>query len=442
MDNLTSQLLRASFGGIEFFVTTETQSQGGRKIAIHDYVNSNESFIEDLGQFPPRFKINAFVHGVDFLARAKSLENVLNKKGSQLLVLPTLGSMTAYALPYTKRASQKSVGEIVFNLEFATGRPVAGPTASAVDSEQVYALGDKTRQSVQNNFAQLWQVPTTSADSAVAISDILDSLSVITEGYSSILSSENLSKVNNKIEFISSTISELIREPNALSSNLIGGTPTNAGAWQELSIGLTGGLGLPNLLASTIFGNKLITNRSGVRGDSVDNNPNQSGISTIPLWESNTAQRISRNTNRLNVVNLHRILSLINAYEVAADTKYSTQNQINNTRFLLEAEYIKLMLDDTEDIKIIQSEDETRVAVENLRAASLKVLEQKEQEVFLLTTKTLNIDIPVFVQTYNLYAEVLLNEMELEDKTINVRSLNPEKQSIALIDEINIFRTS
>lgn len=441
MDNRTSQLVQASFKGVEFSVRSESLTEGGRKTILHEYTNSSERFVEDQGQIPPKFSVTAFVHGENFKANAKRLESALNEKGSGKLILPNFGSVNVYSLPYSKSASQTSVGEIEFELEFAVGRPSAGPSIGLIEIQQVYDFGDIARQKIQEAFGSKFIIPSSVEDSAVAAFDMIAAMNGIVENYKDILPTENLETVLSKVTEMTAILPQLVRDPVSLAEDFIGGTPVDTGLWQEISIGLTGGDGLTNLILSTFFGGGSALELSDVNGDSIDHNPVDSGSSTIPLWQETTAQRISRNDNRLNTVNAQRLSAMVASYEVAADTNYSTQDEITDVRITLEDIHDRIMRDDTIDRDVIQSDDNVRSAVENIRLAALDILEQKEQEAFGLDTLDIRAPSSSFVQSYNLYAEEFTNDAQLSDRSILLRKLNPDLPAIALDNGITIFRT-
>ena len=99
------------------------------------------------------------------------------------------------------------------------------------------------------------------------------------------------------------------------------------------------------------------------------------------------------------------------------------------------------MREDTIDRDIIQSEDNARQAIENVRLASLNVLEQKEQEIYVLAQTKIVSPTSSFVLGYSLYAEEFTNDVELSDRSILLRKLNPELPAVSLDGEATIFRT-
>ena len=436
MDSRTSQLIGASFKGVPFRVRSEVLTEGGRKITLHEYVNSPERFVEDLGEIPPKFTVTAFVHGENFRTLADRLETALKSEGSGRLFLPTFGAVTVFALPYRKDASQTSVGEISFELEFATGRPAAGPVRSLADLQQVFTLGDRARQVLQDVFGDIWNVPTNADNAAVAEFDILASVNGIFEGIKDIMPDENLGTLTQKVKKFDTFVSQLKNDPLQLAKDFLGGTPIDTGLWQEISLGLTDGRGFSNVLAFTQFGSAGALELSSVNGATVSEG------STIPLWPEDTAQRIQRNNNRNTMVNAQRIAALISAYETAAAVDYDTEQDIDETRGVLEAQHEVLMRDDTIDPDLIQSNDEVREAVENIRLAALDVILQKEQEAFVLDTANIRRASSSFVQSFAFYAEEFTDDEALADRAISLRRLNPELAAVSLKNEITIFRAA
>ena len=166
--NRLLKLLPASFKDVPFLVRAEAQTEGGRRLVLHDYPNSNKRFIEDLGRIPNKFSITAFVTGHNFQYNADRLEAVLKESGAGVLVMPTFGRANLYALPYKKDTSQQAVGEIKFELTFIAGTAFSGPISSPDSPETVYVKGDAVREKTAESLETLWKEPkeTTNAISA------------------------------------------------------------------------------------------------------------------------------------------------------------------------------------------------------------------------------------------------------------------------------------
>lgn len=432
-DTLTSQMLEASFRGVNFRVHSEA-SDAGRKIVLHELLNSSERFVEDLGEVPVKFSIEAFVHGIGFRDNATRLETALRQEGVGRLVLPTFGALDVFALPYTKTAIQTGIGEIKFSLEFAVGRIEPSPVSAITDEQEVFSLGDTARQDIQAAFIGLWQVPKDASNIAMAQSDLLATAQTAFNSFKDIVPSENLENMQRNITLFETSSPNFVRNATALANNLIGGTPTITGLWQEISLGLSKGIGIDSLLKLSDFGSVILKDSDILRGAFISEGEN------IPLWNPTTAGRIERNNNRLALVNVNRIASLVTSYEVAASSIYSTSEDINNVRLALEANHETLMRDDTIDSDILQSNDRVRDSVENLRIASLNVLEQKEQQVFRIDSIDIQRASSSLVQAYALYADGLKNEDELETQTLSLRGINPTKPAISLNGNSPVFK--
>lgn len=439
-DNRTSQLLPASFKGVSFSVRSESTSEAGRKLVLHEYVNSSERFVEDQGQIPPKFSIRAFVHGVDFLARAGRLEQALNEEGPGQLSMPVFGVIEAYAGAYSKDASQQSVGEISYTIPFFAGRPAPGPSISRVGIEDVYQAGDEARAAIESIFSELYPAPETSANSVASIGDLNNIVDNIQNTIETILPVEDLEKVFRTVDTITLNSAKLVRDASALGSLSFAGTPDVPGIWQQISLGLSRvsalGNGIGQLALLTNLGGGLSLSINDVnRSVSVDPNSPE-----IPLWPATTKQRIDRNTARTTMAQSNRIASLVGLYEVAAGRSYTTDDEVNTTRNILEDLHERIMRIETVDYDLIQSNPTVRSTIEDVRLSSLDVMGQKEQESFEIILDDVGAPTSALVRSYTLYAEEFTNIDELTLRTTEIANLNTEQSSSSLTNQFKIFQ--
>lgn len=439
-DNRTSQLLTASFKGVSFPIRSEALIEGGRKLILHEYINSDQRFVEDQGQIPPKFSITAFVHGVDFIARSKQLEQVLNEEGPGRLSMPVFGVVEAYAGAYTKDASQLSVGEITYIIPFFVGRPAPGPSIARTSIEDVYQLGDEARQAIEEIFTGLYEAPETSVNAVAAVGDLNNIMNDIGNTISTILPVEDLEKVLRIIDTVSLNAPKLVRNSSALSALSFSGVPDLPGLWQQISLGLSKATALGNGIEQLA----LLTNLGGGLSLSINevnrSVSSDSSFSTLPLWPATTRQRIDRNTARQVIANANRVASLVGLYEVAAARSYTTDVEITDARLVIEEIHERIMRVETVDTSLIQSDPLIRSTIEDVRLAALNVLGQKEQEAFEIVTDNANSPTSVFVRSYLLYAEDFINIDQLADRTTELANLNTSQSSIALIREFKIFQ--
>lgn len=431
-DLISRQLLKASFRGIPFLVRSEATDPIGKRHIPHSYPNSDRRHIEDNGSIQDIFIVEAFVHGVDYLNNAQNLEEALKQDGSGILTIPNFGTHSVFAMPYTKRASQKRVGEIEFSLRFYLGTDLIAPSQTLATSEDVFDAGDNARVAINEDFKLIYEVPTERVNVETATSDVL----LINNGSFEAVKDNvlDVSEIVNIKDRINSGIANIIKSKNLLAdvffavknidqlstisdiSRLIGVGSLN-GLFQSISIALD-----PNFLGI----------RSGIQMSNIG--------SSLPTWEGNTATRNIRNLNRKTVINSGQINGLVIAYEQAAGADYETQDDVKNARSLIEIEYNRLMQDAIEDGDLIQSKPTTRNAIENVRSLALQVLEQKQQQAFVLTDIYQPVARSSVLLAHKYYAENLKNTDDLDYKTQIVRDLNITKKSNALFGDLKVLQ--
>lgn len=435
------KLLPASVDGVTFEVRNEVLTEGGRRIVLHEYPNSSERFVEDLGELPPKFTMTAFVHGPDFIDRASLLEKVLTKKGKVRLSMPTFGVKSLFTLPYRKDASQKSVGEIRFELGFAAGRATSAPARSPVTIESVYKAGDDSRKAIEDVLGKVWKVPT---DTPNVITAQFDLGQFTIAAVSAVIASvDNTTTLQKQAQSILNNSQSFVRSGPTLAQEFMVGE--GQGLWQTISVGLKDGKGLSAALALTLFGAALALSLSDIKRATVEDDPAMTadqGETSIPLWPETTGGRVERNKNRLNLINAGRVSALVNAYEQAAANKYQTDTEVEETRALLETEHERLMRVDTDDRDLVQSDQAVRSAVEKVRLASLSVLDDKEQSAYTLTTVEAAAPISSFILSYQLYAEHQKTSEDVTNSGLTIRGLNPSLVSDKLKNNITVLQTT
>ncbi len=116
-------LQRASFDGIEFPVMEMTVS-GGIRDHVHEYPHSPGGAPEKLGRKLYTFKITApFLQGLKKYPKlwpegATFLRQSFDQEISADLVIPTLGTITAYALNWSEKTSSHLRSGVMVDMEF------------------------------------------------------------------------------------------------------------------------------------------------------------------------------------------------------------------------------------------------------------------------------------------------------------------------------------
>lgn len=120
----------ASFRGVSFGVSADDK-EGGRRTVVHEFPQRDDVFVEDLGQAPNRFVVQAFVVGPDYMERRDALERALAEPGPGTLVHPWYGEVTVSQFaPFKVKHTAMDGGMAVFTLSFVRDSEPASPNAT------------------------------------------------------------------------------------------------------------------------------------------------------------------------------------------------------------------------------------------------------------------------------------------------------------------------
>lgn len=117
-----SQMQRASFRGVPFGVLS-SDSQFGRRVAVHEYPYRDSVWVEDLGRAPRRISLIGFLvensavyGGGSVLTQRDQLQRACEGEGEGELVHPTLGRKSVALLRFriTERRDLGRVCEVAF----------------------------------------------------------------------------------------------------------------------------------------------------------------------------------------------------------------------------------------------------------------------------------------------------------------------------------------
>lgn len=160
---IQKQLLQGSFRGVNFSFEDLAES-GGRRVKIHDFVNSNKIISEDLGASPKAFsirmvlsadisKINfgvlglASVENVDYFSKKERILKALNQPGNGLLIHPTKGSFkVAVTAPYTFNENIGTLGKATIDVNFVVVEDIIPLKPKPFSANAMFNAGEKIIQ--------------------------------------------------------------------------------------------------------------------------------------------------------------------------------------------------------------------------------------------------------------------------------------------------------
>lgn len=439
MNRYGIQNLQASFRGVPFGIRNESITETGNRLILHEYPNSKIRYVENIGQIPPKFSVEAFVYGNDWKQKATQLEHALQQSGKGRLILPVLGSFLVYALPYSVNSSQRSVGEIRFSLAFAAGTISLAPITSTATIQRVFDNADYTRIALEKELITKYSKPISVPNILTAQYDTLSFIEKFKDTLSKITSESQ--DIVNAAEDISRNIAKYTNDITSLSNQLFSVVKTPLSFFQAISTALArSASSVRQLVNLTKFGSDLTLSLTAIKRSFISILPGETNTTKIPYWPSTTAERIKRNNNRKVIVESARCGALIAAYEQAALANYLTKEQVQENRKLIEDAYKTFVLDQSDDKDSIRTTTDVRDTLGELRTSSLAILAQKEQQAYSIIELELLSPIPVTVLAYKLYAEQFTSANDLDTMTELIRNLNTNQPSTAFFRTVEVLQ--
>lgn len=137
MSTWREQLRPASFRGVPFEVEGD-RSPAGRRTQLHEFVQRDKPFVEDLGRRTRTFKLVGYVCGDDYLQKRDNLLNALDKPGAGELVHPWFGKLNVTASDDCEVTHERREGGLArFTLEFVESGDKGFPVGTLNTSRQV-----------------------------------------------------------------------------------------------------------------------------------------------------------------------------------------------------------------------------------------------------------------------------------------------------------------
>lgn len=438
-----ANILNAEFKGVNFFVEKESLPKFGRFLKKHEYPNTSEQFVEDVGGFPTEFEIEGFVIGENSKDQLNALINACNEKGPGKLVLPYFGEFLMYAGECSVSAEPYKDNErIDFKAYFCASRAESGLIPDVATETQVLANSEIARivikDSIENNFTpnkfDALASKIAQSDFIQIIKDINKLIRFIPDmGQDTILNSLNL---------VSSAIGDLINDSAALADWLNG----DNGLYTLLSTGL---LGEGNYyLLSTIldlsnsYEDKQTTSISllNLQSISFSDDLESFDLSGGPYWNDDTEIRKLRNEQRRILNEIHRYNLLLLAYETFCSAEFNDDKQAIQAKIDIENAYKKLVHPDNYDritdfsVDCFELLNKTRLlslaASQNSQVIKYKV--QKENNPFYYGSSILCL-------SYISQAEQLNNENDLLSLTETMRNAN-QRKTYLISGEFTVLR--
>lgn len=145
-------LLKASFRGVSFEIEN-TSMPAGQRGQLHEFVQRDEPYFEQLGKRAQVHKLTAFVIGADCFERRDQLLEALEKPGAGELVHPWLGRMLVKVGPCEVSHERREGGMVRFDLEMYPDLPRKYPTAKVNTKQQAVKASGGLLDSALGRFS-------------------------------------------------------------------------------------------------------------------------------------------------------------------------------------------------------------------------------------------------------------------------------------------------
>jgi prophage DNA circulation protein len=147
----TATLWPASFAGTPFFFERD-ESEGGRRLEVHEFFDSDTPEIEDLGRKPRYYSGTAYLASDTADSDAVALEQILETKGPGTLVVPIMGPVTVRCESFKRTFEKDRMGFVGFTVRFVRDGTAGALTSTALAGQQVFDAADNAAATLAGTF--------------------------------------------------------------------------------------------------------------------------------------------------------------------------------------------------------------------------------------------------------------------------------------------------
>ncbi len=373
-----AKLFASSFRGVPFLTDGVTDT-GGQKTVTHEFVNSDDRFVEGLGVLNDRYQVTAVIAGDDYLVVRNQLRAAMKKAGTGEFVHPFEGPLNVYPISYSIDQTDTRLGQATFSLVFdlvpATDNTTAQgvPIQSSLSPAQASALADTANAELEGSFVENFSVSSNFTSNYLAAKEVLGQVS---DTFDSVISTtagvaDQISAAQGAIDDFTDDITTLILTPQILATRLTGlyESVTNIA---------------PNALAS--FDSVLNFFDFG------DPDTGSSDTQLTPINPDNPIT-VERQSNQLAVSTQVQAGALIEAYRAVTLIGFTTVDDVTEVENALNTQFDAVVGevrtgDPSLDASVVLN-NTSREAIADLRSnIKLFLTEQKIQAFKLSTIKT------------------------------------------------------
>ena len=405
--SLLEKLHPASFRNVGFLVSTESVSRG-KKTVIHEYPNSDERYVEEIGKLPRTFSLTAIVHGDDAINQRIRLENALERPGIGRLIHPVYGELFVKSLTFRVTSNQTEIGQFTFDIEFSDSREYIAPEPDTPSNPTITALAQRAKNAIDGKLVSLYKKPSTPSVFDSAVSTVNGAFGTV---------HDTISKLTNKTSAGAAAFDRVYRSVTRNISTIVSSA-------NDLRDSAT-------LLYDTALDVPLLVEQLGAAWNNLIDYPLT--VATAPI----TSYQLDRDQNNTAVQEHLKLTALANSYESKAYTDYTTVTELYDATERLNDVYNDFFKSQNEDIadlglESIADDPDVRSAFAELRVTARQVFDEKEKIVYRVVDINPGLT-SMALTAYRYYGDIdLLDQIITLNESINVATFNKTIKALTL----------
>lgn len=398
-----SSLYPGSYNGVGFLIE-HSNVRGGRKTIVHEFPNQDNRYVEDMGLMNETIKIDASIATDEYFSGRDSLKAAFERKGYGTLIHPFYGVRNCACVDYNIDESTHSLGYVKLRATFMVAQELNFPGGGQSTAGSVFSAVIAMTTSINAYYISTYNPTTVYGRS---IDHIADAMVGLTNNFKS-----TSTNYVGRVEFVSQASSDFIKALAAfsLSSRYYVANPDNfvvdaTALYQAIdkltTVGRTG-----FDVAKALF----------------------DFIAPLPKVVPVTPKQIATQENIQLLQDYAKVFAFGLMAQNAAVTNYSSVEDYNNVRSLLDDAYITIK----NNLAIQPLASPLLVEVENVRAAAANYLAPVLANLPFLSVVS-GRSLPITVLTYLYYGKI--DKVDLIQTTNFPAQIDPSM----LVGNVKIF---
>lgn len=210
MPSWKDNLVPASFRGVSFFYV-DTEREGGRRNAAHEFPLREQGYVEDLGRRQTIYRLTGYVLGDDYFTDRDALEAALQTPGAGTLIHPYKGPLQVNVQRYRLRETKDDGRLASFEMEFIEAGSQPSPTSASDTSSAAQNAGSASNSQLASSFQKFLMLPGRIFDTA---QNLISNFENAVTGLVGVSPADLSGFVSN--------LQDLIATPSALASQITG----------------------------------------------------------------------------------------------------------------------------------------------------------------------------------------------------------------------------